>query len=63
MLAICEDRDGAIWIGTGGGGLNRLKDGKITAYTAKDGLPNDRIWSLQSKTAAAISGSAPTAAA
>ena len=33
VRAIQEDRDGALWIGTRGGGLNRLKDGRFTTYT------------------------------
>jgi signal transduction histidine kinase/CheY-like chemotaxis protein len=33
-------------VGTAGGGLNRLKNGKVTTYTTKDGLSNDFILSL-----------------
>jgi len=33
--------DGALWIGTSEG-LARWKDGTVTAFTAKDGLPAKR---------------------
>ena len=33
-------------MGTGGGGLNRWKDGKFRAYTTADGLSNDVVWAL-----------------
>jgi ligand-binding sensor domain-containing protein/signal transduction histidine kinase len=32
ITALYSDRQGALWIGTNQGGLNRLRDGKITAY-------------------------------
>jgi signal transduction histidine kinase/ligand-binding sensor domain-containing protein len=38
VRAIYEDSDGVLWIGTYDGGLNRLKDGRITSYTTKEGL-------------------------
>ena len=37
VLAIFEDREASLWIGTVAGGLNRLKDGKFTAFTHKEG--------------------------
>ncbi|MFD2519967.1 ligand-binding sensor domain-containing protein [Emticicia soli] len=39
-----------IWIGTEGGGLNRLdkSTGNINTYTIKNGLPNNVIYSIQS---------------
>ena len=39
--------DGSLWIGTWGGGLNRMKDGKVTAITHLDGLENDFIESIR----------------
>ena len=39
-------RDGSLWIGTGDG-LARMKDGAVTTFTAKDGLPGDEIRSLR----------------
>ncbi len=38
-----NDADGTIWIGTYGGGLNRLRDGNITHITTKDGLFDDIV--------------------
>ncbi len=32
ITALYQDRDGSLWIGTNEGGLNQLRDGKITAY-------------------------------
>ena len=49
--ALMEDHEGALWIGTGGGGLNRLKDGKIRTY-GDEGRPFQRpqIWSDRRRT-------------
>jgi signal transduction histidine kinase len=41
-----EDRRGTLWIGTYGGGLNRLRDGRWTSFTTKDGLPDGAITAL-----------------
>lgn len=40
---IYEDRDGVIWFGTYGGGLDRLKDGKIFAVTTREGMNEDIV--------------------
>ena len=40
---ILEDADGTFWIGTYGGGVNRLREGKFTAVTTKDGLSDDFV--------------------
>ena len=37
VYPICEDREGAIWIGTAGNGLYRFKDGAFSNYS---GVPN-----------------------
>ena len=37
---------GAFGLAPKGGGLNRLKDGKVTVYTTKDGLVNDAVQAL-----------------
>jgi ligand-binding sensor domain-containing protein/signal transduction histidine kinase len=44
VSAILEDH-GALWIGTFGGGLNRFdrNTGRFSAWTTKDGLPDDYI--------------------
>ena len=41
---IYQDRRGDLWFGTYGGGLNRLKDGKFTAYKTSRGELNNRAW-------------------
>jgi signal transduction histidine kinase len=42
------DRDGALWAATEEGGLSRIKDGRITTLTSRNGLPCDTIhWSIE----------------
>ena len=45
VRAICQSRDGSLWIGTNDG-LNRFKDGRFTVYRKKDGLSSSYIRSL-----------------
>jgi ligand-binding sensor domain-containing protein len=40
------DDDGTLWIGTSGGGLNHLKNGRITAYGIRDGLVSDTTYQI-----------------
>lgn len=40
------DIDGTLWIGTYGGGLNRLRNGRITAYGTGDGLFSDTSFQM-----------------
>ena len=48
-LELRETADGTLWIGTLGGGLSVLKDGRIRrTYTTSDGLPSNWISSLSS---------------
>ncbi|MDO5114816.1 MAG: two-component regulator propeller domain-containing protein [Synergistaceae bacterium] len=56
VLSMCQDNAGVLYIGTDGGGIFALKDGKLTNYTRRDGLKsgvilrmmydaaNDGIW-------------------
>lgn len=47
ILAITGGRDGSIWVGTNSDkGLNRIKDGKVTVYGTKEGLPPTTLWAL-----------------
>ena len=46
MWALLEGADSSLWIGTYGGGLSRLKNGKFTVYTTKEGLAHDFVSSL-----------------
>ncbi len=42
------DRNGAVWAATQHGGLSRIKDGRVTTLTTKNGLPCDTIhWSIE----------------
>jgi len=46
VRAFARTRDGALWMGTNGGGLARYHDGTFTRVTRADGLPSDLIRSL-----------------
>ena len=48
VLSIYQDREGVLWVGTAGGGLNKLDraTGTFTHYTEKDGLPNDYVYGI-----------------
>jgi len=42
------DRDGAVWAATEEGGISRIKDGRVTTLTTRNGLPCDTIhWSIE----------------
>src|SRR5205823_5772324 len=43
VMSVCEDKEENLWIATWGGGLNQLKDGKITAYKVMDGRENNGL--------------------
>jgi ligand-binding sensor domain-containing protein/two-component sensor histidine kinase len=43
VWSLREDADGKLWIGTHGAGLFLLKDGALTRFTTKDGLPSNKI--------------------
>ncbi len=45
VRCLLEIHDGALWIGTSDG-LARWKDGAVTAFTTKDGLPGNSVKSL-----------------
>ena len=40
ILALFEDREGSLWVGTASG-LDRFRDTKITTLTTKEGLPSN----------------------
>jgi signal transduction histidine kinase/ligand-binding sensor domain-containing protein len=46
VRVMAEDSSGALWFGTDGNGLYRLKDGQFTLLTKADGLGSDFIWAL-----------------
>jgi len=43
ITAILDDRDGNLWAGTSGGGLNRLTAGRWTRLTTAEGLSDDDV--------------------
>jgi signal transduction histidine kinase/ligand-binding sensor domain-containing protein len=46
IWAIHEDRDGGLWFGTRGAGLFRWRGGKLTAYSAEQGLAGNSIYQI-----------------
>ena len=46
VYCIHEDQEGTLWFGTNGGGLNRLKNQKITTYSTSVGLFNNTIFKI-----------------
>ncbi len=46
VVAMFEDSKGAMWVGTGGGGVNRFQAGRFTSFTTKNGLGSDVVWSI-----------------
>ncbi len=45
-MALYEDKEGTLWIGTYEGGLSRLEDGALTTYTPREGLFDDKIYQI-----------------
>lgn len=43
ILALDEDKNGVLWIGTDGGGLCSFKNGAWKNYTTEDGLSNNHV--------------------
>ncbi|MBL4704715.1 MAG: hypothetical protein JKY54_09345, partial [Flavobacteriales bacterium] len=48
VLSVWEEKNGAIWVGTYGGGLNHLDPvtKRFTAYTERDGLSNNAVYGV-----------------
>jgi ligand-binding sensor domain-containing protein len=46
ITKLCAGTDGSLWIGTLGGGLSHLKDGRFTTYTTQDGLAHNVVSDL-----------------
>jgi ligand-binding sensor domain-containing protein len=46
IKSIYQDHQGNTWIGTDGGGLNLLKDGKVSIYTTREGLSSNVVLAL-----------------
>ncbi|MBI3650722.1 MAG: response regulator [Acidobacteria bacterium] len=43
ILALYEDRDANLWIGTDGGGVVKMKDGVFTTYSVNEGLAGNKV--------------------
>lgn len=46
IRSLFEDAEGVLWIGTYDGGLTRLKDGRFTHYTVRDGLFSSGVFQI-----------------
>lgn len=48
VMAICESQDGALWVGTFGGGLNQFdrRTGKFTRFGRDHGLPSEVVYGI-----------------
>ena len=48
VLSLYEDRSGVLWIGTMGGGLDKLdrENDQFIHYTIKNGLPSNTVWGI-----------------
>jgi putative nucleotidyltransferase with HDIG domain len=46
VLCLHADPEGTLWIGTAGGGLARLRDGRLSAVTSREGLFDDNVFSI-----------------
>ena len=43
ILSLHADRDGRLWIGTWGGGLTKLENGRFSRFGSEQGLPNELV--------------------
>jgi diguanylate cyclase (GGDEF)-like protein len=46
IRALLLDREGFLWIGTNGGGLLRMKEGRFDRFTTREGLVYDNVTAL-----------------
>ncbi len=46
VTSLLEDREGTLWIGFDHRGIASFRDGKLTRYTARQGLPSDDVASI-----------------
>jgi signal transduction histidine kinase/ligand-binding sensor domain-containing protein len=46
IWTILPDNHGSLWLGTQGNGLIRIRNGKITRYTTRDGLLSNSIYQI-----------------
>ncbi|MCP4151848.1 MAG: response regulator [bacterium] len=43
IWALHEDKEGSLWIGTGISGLHRIREGRLTTYSRREGLAHDYV--------------------
>ncbi|MBI4325513.1 MAG: hypothetical protein HY674_09645 [Chloroflexi bacterium] len=55
VWALAKGAPGRLYVGTAGGGLNVFQDGRFTAYTRQNGLPDDYVRALHVDADEAIS--------
>lgn len=53
-FTLWEDRQGALWMGTADAGLLRYRDGIFTAFTTREGLPNNHVIRIDEDAAGAL---------
>jgi len=46
VRSLYEDNEGTLWVGTYGRGLIRIREGRVTVYTIREGLHDDGVWSI-----------------
>jgi ligand-binding sensor domain-containing protein/signal transduction histidine kinase/DNA-binding response OmpR family regulator len=46
LLAVLEDNEGSLWVGSSAVGLLRLRDGKFITTGEPEGLQSDMIWTI-----------------
>jgi ligand-binding sensor domain-containing protein len=54
VVALYEDPEGSVWVGTDNGGLTRLKPKRVTVYTTAEGLPSNVVGSIVQDAAGTI---------
>ena len=46
VKCLLDGKDGSLWIGTEDGGLGQYKNGKLRAFTIRDGMPSNSVIAL-----------------
>jgi ligand-binding sensor domain-containing protein/signal transduction histidine kinase len=46
VRSLLEDREGNLWVGSTGGGIERFSDSLFTPYSRVDGLSDDFVWAV-----------------